>query len=361
MPSDNKSFMLTTKAKLGDVNAQLELGLMHYKSSEPEKDIEKAMYWFEKASSNDNMNAMYYLGCIYEFEKKEYVKAAQFYEKAASKGHTEAQRALAYFYLSGSGVQRDAKKALVWFTIAAEGNNSEAQFYLGEFYCFGHGIPVNIDKAIYWYKLAAANNYEQAKSRLREISTNVVEYVKPSSKLETESIFFKGLLSNIKGERYFSEDIPLNDFLINVCQGLSFNMRAHLSYAESSRSSMSNLFLQGSAYMFSKAVEAAMLVNFPEEFTFDFKKIHNPEYSSSTLKHAHIIKEAQEIGKEVLMTVLKEAKGLGIKTFSEKSLWVNETNSNIKLKHEEKMLIKWIPLLGLAYSSQKGYLGLVYV
>jgi hypothetical protein len=359
METSAKAFMLSTKAKFGDVKSQLELGLMYYKGKEIERNIEKSIHWLEKACKNENTTAMYYLGCINQFIKKNYVEAAKLYEKAANRGQVDAQRALGDLYLSGKGVQGEPKKSLYWFTLAAESNNAEAQFYVGEFNCFGHGIEVNIEKAIYWYKLAAANNYEEAKKRLKFISINGVEYIKPSDKLENKSFFFKQIFDNIKGESYSIKDIPLDESLINICQGLSFNMSTQLAFAESCHKPTRNLFIQGAAYMFSKAVEAAMLKNYPEDFTFDIKKISAPEYSTKISEYMYIIKETEEIGKVILMIIVKEAEGLGIKADTEGELWTNHTNLNINLKCEEEVLVKWVPLLGLAYSNRNGYLGLI--
>ncbi len=84
-------------AKLGDPEAQFELGNMYY--SPPKKS-----------------------GFM-----KSYKKAYNLFLKSARKGNVHAQHNVAVLLLKGQGVKQDQDKALAWFHIAAENGSKNAQ------------------------------------------------------------------------------------------------------------------------------------------------------------------------------------------------------------------------------------------
>lgn len=84
-------------AKLGDPEAQFELGNMYY--SPPEKS-----------------------GFM-----QSYKKAYHLFLKSAKKGNVHAQHNVAVLLLKGQGVKQDQAKALAWFLIAAENGSKNAQ------------------------------------------------------------------------------------------------------------------------------------------------------------------------------------------------------------------------------------------
>lgn len=49
------------------------------------------------------------------YENKDYVKAAQFYKKAAELGHVKAMSFLAYAYRFGEGVKENPEEAFYWY------------------------------------------------------------------------------------------------------------------------------------------------------------------------------------------------------------------------------------------------------
>lgn len=58
-------------------------------------------------------------------------KAAEWYLKAAQKGHADAQNNLGLLYKKGEGVPRDLKKALEWFYKSAKQGNKYGQYNVG--------------------------------------------------------------------------------------------------------------------------------------------------------------------------------------------------------------------------------------
>lgn len=84
-------------AKLGDVEAQYNLGVMYDEGAGVEVDLASAAEW---------------------------------YRKAAKRGFKDAQTNLGIMYLQGQGVERDISKAAHWFQLAADQGDSEALDYL---------------------------------------------------------------------------------------------------------------------------------------------------------------------------------------------------------------------------------------
>ncbi|SQA98058.1 Sel1 repeat [Cedecea neteri] len=67
--------------KLGNTDAQVDLGDMYYSGEETSQSYEKANYWYEKAAKNNNDKAQMYLGYAYLNGKGvavDYAKAKKF-------------------------------------------------------------------------------------------------------------------------------------------------------------------------------------------------------------------------------------------------------------------------------------------
>ena len=79
--------MLTMLAKLGDPDAQCELGTACYFGEGAPQSYEQATYWYRKAAEQNHAEAQYNLGVCYE---------------------------------QGQGVPQSAKLATYWYTQAAE-------------------------------------------------------------------------------------------------------------------------------------------------------------------------------------------------------------------------------------------------
>ena len=61
-------------------------------------------------------------------------QAAEWYRRAADKGHAGAQMNLAMMYLEGQGVRRDVQQAVAWYERAADRGDAIARFSLGSIY-----------------------------------------------------------------------------------------------------------------------------------------------------------------------------------------------------------------------------------
>ena len=109
-------------------------------------------------------------------DQKEYVKAMEWYLKAANQGHTQAQNNIGALYAQGHGVDKDLAKAIEWYTKAANQGNMYAQNNLGAIYQYGNEVAIDMDKAIEWYTKAANQGMADAQWRLGNIYNNMKDY-----------------------------------------------------------------------------------------------------------------------------------------------------------------------------------------
>ncbi|HYP67880.1 MAG TPA: tetratricopeptide repeat protein [Thiobacillaceae bacterium] len=89
-------------------------------------------------------------------------EAAQWFAKAAKQGSGEAQYQLGLALLAGEGVVQDFQAAFGWIEKPAKKGYAPAQYTLGELYRFGTGIQMDKAKAYLWFNLAAAQGVEDA-------------------------------------------------------------------------------------------------------------------------------------------------------------------------------------------------------
>ena len=67
-------------------------------------------------------------------------EAARWFQRAADRGHPDAQFRLGFLHFSGRGVARDMAAAQRWYRMAADQGHAESSFYLGVMYAQGQGV-----------------------------------------------------------------------------------------------------------------------------------------------------------------------------------------------------------------------------
>ena len=105
---------LEKSAKLGYKTAQRQLGHIY----ENKGEYKKSFSYFEKAANQNDITALYNLGCFYAEGigvKPDTIKAIQLWEKAANLGHVDAMHNLAVSYENGLGVEKNPIKAEYWY------------------------------------------------------------------------------------------------------------------------------------------------------------------------------------------------------------------------------------------------------
>ena len=105
-------------------------------------------------------------------KQKDYVKAVEWYRKAAERGNANAQCYLGYCFKDGVGVDKNYTEAVKWFRKAAEQGNDVAQVNLGVCYESGQGVVKDLAEAVKWYRKAAEQGDADAKARLEELGIN---------------------------------------------------------------------------------------------------------------------------------------------------------------------------------------------
>jgi TPR repeat protein len=91
-------------------------------------------------------------------QQKDFARARELYEKAASKGSIASANNLGALYNEGNGVSKDYGVARAWFEKAANGGFPRAMANLGRMYQNGQGVAVDFIEARKWYQKAAAAN-----------------------------------------------------------------------------------------------------------------------------------------------------------------------------------------------------------
>ena len=150
-------FWLQEASSLGSSKAEVLLGYIYLKGVGVAKDIEKGLYWYGLASEKDEPEANFQLGihCIDQHTEESYIKAVCYFTKAAVQYHPLALYALGLCYEEGKGVPVDYEKAFILFEKAAVDGDAGAQFKLGVYYTQGKGVEKDPSLAFVWYNNAA--------------------------------------------------------------------------------------------------------------------------------------------------------------------------------------------------------------
>jgi len=86
--------------------------------------------------------------------------------RKAETGNRNAQFLLAQAFETGTGVSRDASKALEWYTQAAENGHSESQFIIARAFFSGSGVEQDYKTSVKYFELAAESGWPAAQGML---------------------------------------------------------------------------------------------------------------------------------------------------------------------------------------------------
>ena len=122
-------------AKLGDANAQNNIGVCYEYGIGVKKNQYKAFDWYLKSAKQGVANAQNAVGAHYykgEGVNTNYRKAKRWYLKSAKQGDANAQFNLGLCYYYGNGVIKSNKIARKWMTKAAEQRHKESINFINE-------------------------------------------------------------------------------------------------------------------------------------------------------------------------------------------------------------------------------------
>ena len=98
--------------------------------------------------------------------KGKYQEAASWYKQAANMGIGTAAYNLGTLYYNGQGFPQDYAQARHWFELAAQRNDPYAQFQLGMMAGDGKGMDANVQQEMSWYLKAGAQGLPAAQYNL---------------------------------------------------------------------------------------------------------------------------------------------------------------------------------------------------
>src|SRR5262249_29516299 len=120
-------------------------------------DLPRAARLLNEAAENNNTDAMYRLGELFQSGaagEKKFAVGATWLRRGGSPGHGEAAVSLAGLLVEDSATP-DYGSAAVALREAADLGDGLAQFNLGQFYSFGLGVHRDPGEAAVWFRKAA--------------------------------------------------------------------------------------------------------------------------------------------------------------------------------------------------------------
>ncbi len=237
------------EAVAGDANAQAYLGLAHWQGDEAPENITAAITWLQRASTQNNADALCLLGLIYltEADHHDPKNGMKLLAKSASIDADYAS-ILSQFHFFGEsyGVARNAQACLEAAQKGADVDDPEAIAMLAFLHFYGEDV-VDIDKKL---ALKYAHKAEKGKAPLAYgvlSLLHISEDITPSSPEKAFSYAQKGA----------AEDDGLSKAVLAVCYydgiGTEVNYEKALEYAQESSEEfqelgqliLANLYAQG--------------------------------------------------------------------------------------------------------------------
>jgi TPR repeat protein len=102
-------------------------------------------------------------------------------------GDAEAQYRFGEMHRRGQGVPKSFVKALEWYRRAADQGQPRGQHYLGFGYLYGQNLPQDPVLAYMWFSLAAAGGIESDNNVLDQLATKMTpEQIAEAQRLARE-------------------------------------------------------------------------------------------------------------------------------------------------------------------------------
>ncbi len=172
------------------------------------KDYAKALKYYQYAAENNDSQAQFSLGAMYDMGNgvtQNYAEAMKWYLKAANQGHVSAQNNIGVMYEKGQGVKKDCSEANKWYLKAAEQGYTPAQTILGLNLYGGNGITQNYTEAFKWLLKAANSGGTSAQYNVagmyfigqgvkQDYSEALKWYTKASDQGDTDALYCLGLM-----------------------------------------------------------------------------------------------------------------------------------------------------------------------
>ncbi|KAF9349190.1 hypothetical protein BGX26_012499 [Mortierella sp. AD094] len=152
-----------------DIIANYDHGVAYYEGKDIPQNYIIAFEWFLRAASQGHTDAQDKLGCMYSNGKgipRDYSKAVEWYQLAANQGYAKSLCNLGFLYEGGIGVTRDDSKAVELYGRAAKQGYATAQCNIGYMYENGNGLGKDYTRAMDWYLKAADQGHARAQCNI---------------------------------------------------------------------------------------------------------------------------------------------------------------------------------------------------
>jgi len=149
-----------------------------------------------RVADRGHSGAQHIVGMLYEKGigvEKNVDKAVEYYEKAAKQGFAGAQARLGVMYRLGDGVAKDPKLAEKWLKKAARQDVAEAQYHLAQMYLHGETTSPNVDAALKWLRRSADQGFDKAVQAAASLPE-----VKPITKSSKEGLTYEQGATNLR-------------------------------------------------------------------------------------------------------------------------------------------------------------------
>ena len=161
-------------AEQGNTYRQTRLGYRFENGLGVPRNDSLAAQWYARSAAAGDKAGQEWLALMYIDGRgvaRNYKEAEKWLSLAAEQGSAWALRNIGWLYTNGGdGLPRDYVKAVDFFRKAAEGGNADAPYDLGRAYELGLGVPADRQQAIEWYSKAAGKGQALAIKRLDFLS-----------------------------------------------------------------------------------------------------------------------------------------------------------------------------------------------
>ncbi|MGO4339923.1 tetratricopeptide repeat protein [Labrys sp. KB_33_2] len=157
---------------LSATNASSHDAILRGNNAYEKKDFVEALHWFQKAADQGDamgFNQMAFLYLTGQGVPRDYRQALILYQKGAEKGLSLSENAIGYIYQRGNGVPQDYTEAMRWYQKAADHGHAPAQTSIGYLYLYGQGVPTNQTEAMDRFLIAAKNGDPYAELAIGEM------------------------------------------------------------------------------------------------------------------------------------------------------------------------------------------------
>ncbi|KAL4505384.1 hypothetical protein ABPG72_002446 [Tetrahymena utriculariae] len=154
-PTNHAEEMLRRRADLGDIQAQLQLGVDYYRGNIENNILQnhqQAFNYFQMAADQGVAQAMFNTGLLLingQGTQKDGKKAKEYFDRAIELDEKIAYAGLAQLYLIGLDVPKNQTKAALYFEQAMHAGHQDSRVNLAILYQTGFdNVPKNITKSI---------------------------------------------------------------------------------------------------------------------------------------------------------------------------------------------------------------------